>query len=144
VTVDQILIALRRAAQNDYSLSVSPYEAAALVVEVELLRENVATLSDDFQRVTSEVCAPDEVHCSCVPYLRTAVDVAHAEAIEMRAWAEEAAKAENENAEDARRERVAVVAWLRAEAYLTLYEATPEDVADCIERGEHRRGESAP
>lgn len=40
-------------------------------------------------------------------------------------------------------ERAAVVAWLRAEAYLTLYEATPQDVADCIERGEHRRGEGA-
>ena len=39
-------------------------------------------------------------------------------------------------------EREAVVAWLRAEAYLTLYEATPEDVADCIERGEHRRKET--
>ncbi len=36
-------------------------------------------------------------------------------------------------------ERAAVVAWLRAEAYLTLYEATPSDVADAIERGEHRR-----
>jgi hypothetical protein len=35
-------------------------------------------------------------------------------------------------------ERAAVVAWLRAEAYLTLYEATPQDVADRIERGEHR------
>ena len=36
-------------------------------------------------------------------------------------------------------ERAAVVAWLRAQAYLTLYEATTEDVADAIERGEHRR-----
>ena len=40
-------------------------------------------------------------------------------------------------------ERAAVVAWLRAEAYLTLYEATPSDVADAIERGEHRREEGA-
>lgn len=38
-------------------------------------------------------------------------------------------------------ERAAVVAWLRAEAYLTLYEATPSDVADAIERGQHRREE---
>jgi len=38
-------------------------------------------------------------------------------------------------------ERAAVVAWLRAEAYLTLYEATPSDVADAIERGEHRHEE---
>lgn len=36
-------------------------------------------------------------------------------------------------------ERAVVVAWLRAEAYLTLYEATPSDVADAIESGEHRR-----
>ena len=39
-------------------------------------------------------------------------------------------------------ERAAVVAWLRAEAYLTLYEATPSDVADAIERGEHRLKET--
>jgi hypothetical protein len=39
------------------------------------------------------------------------------------------------------KERAAVVAWLRAEAYLTLYESTPDDVADAIERGDHRRGE---
>ena len=35
-------------------------------------------------------------------------------------------------------ERAAVVAWLRAQSQLTLYEATPDDVADAIERGEHR------
>jgi hypothetical protein len=39
-------------------------------------------------------------------------------------------------------ERAAVVAWLWAEAYLTLYEATPSDVAGAIERGEHRREET--
>jgi hypothetical protein len=38
----------------------------------------------------------------------------------------------------AREERQNVVAWLRAEAYLTLYEATPEDIATRIERGDHR------
>lgn len=35
-------------------------------------------------------------------------------------------------------ERARVVAWLRAEAFLTMYEATPHDIADAIERGEHR------
>jgi hypothetical protein len=35
------------------------------------------------------------------------------------------------------RERAAVVAWLRAEAYLTLYEASPWQVSDAIERGDH-------
>jgi hypothetical protein len=35
------------------------------------------------------------------------------------------------------KERAAVVAWLRAEAYLTLYEASPWQVSDAIERGDH-------
>ena len=40
--------------------------------------------------------------------------------------------------DSAREERQNVVAWLRAQSQLTLYEATPDDVADAIERGEHR------
>jgi hypothetical protein len=39
-------------------------------------------------------------------------------------------------------ERAAVVAWLRAEAYLTLYDDKPDDIADRIERGDHRREET--
>jgi len=39
------------------------------------------------------------------------------------------------------KERAAVVAWLRAEAYLTLYDWSPDDLADAIERGDHRREE---
>ena len=39
-------------------------------------------------------------------------------------------------------ERAAVVKWLRAQSQLTLYEATPDDVADAIERGEHRPQEA--
>ena len=38
----------------------------------------------------------------------------------------------------AREERQNVVAWLRAESYLTLYEASPWQVSDAIERGDHR------
>ena len=79
-----------------------------LRAEVERLREDVATFSDDFRRVTSETCAPDELHCSCVPHLRAAVEAARTEAATMRTWAEEAALAENENARDlevARQER---------------------------------------
>ena len=34
-------------------------------------------------------------------------------------------------------ERQKVVAWLRSQSQLTLYEATPDDVADAIERGDH-------
>ncbi len=36
-------------------------------------------------------------------------------------------------------ERAAVVAWLREAAYTTLYDARAWDVADAIERGDHRR-----
>ena len=43
MTVDQILIALRRAAANDYPWSVSPQEASALVAEVARLRAEVDT-----------------------------------------------------------------------------------------------------
>jgi hypothetical protein len=39
------------------------------------------------------------------------------------------------------KERAAVVAWLRSQSQLTLYEATPDDVADAIERGEHVKAE---
>lgn len=42
----------------------------------------------------------------------------------------------------AREERQNVVAWLRAEAQLTLYDDKPDDIADRIERGEHRREET--
>jgi hypothetical protein len=37
----------------------------------------------------------------------------------------------------AREERQNVVAWLRSQSQLTLYEATPDDVANAIERGDH-------
>jgi hypothetical protein len=37
----------------------------------------------------------------------------------------------------AREERAAVVAWLRAQSHLTLYDDKPDDIADRIERGEH-------
>ena len=38
-------------------------------------------------------------------------------------------------------ERAAVVAWLRDQAYLTLYESAPVDIAAAIERGEHVKGD---
>ena len=73
---------------------------------------------------------------------RAALTAAQAEAATMRAWAEEAARAENENADDARRERVAVVAWLRETPYWPDLETVLDDLAERIERGEHRRGET--
>ena len=57
-----------------------------------------------------------------------------AEVERLRSWAEKAAAAENENAEDARRERAAVVAWLREHG-----DQRRATLADRIERGEHRR-----
>jgi len=69
-----------------------------------------------------------------------------AEVERLRAWAEQAAAAENANADDARHERAAVVAWLREVA------DAPETYVDeaialrgasaSIERGEHRREET--
>ena len=53
----------------------------------------------------------------------------------MKVWLNEVM---NQSWEDgAREERQNVVAWLRAQSQLTLYEATPDDVADAIERGDH-------
>jgi len=62
-----------------------------------------------------------------------------AEVEQLRASA--AATLNNAWDDGAREERQNVVAWLRAEAYLTLYEASPWQVSDAIERGDHRRGE---
>jgi len=55
----------------------------------------------------------------------------------VRAWAEEAVKAENE---DARRERAAVVAWLRDNE--DAWHMPTWQLADAIERGAHRREET--
>jgi len=55
MTVDQILIALRRGAANDYPLSVSPHEALALAAEVERLREML--LNAGWPREAEELAA---------------------------------------------------------------------------------------
>jgi len=72
------------------------------------------------------------------------VERLRAEADEMRRWAEEAAHAENLNAQDAQKERAAVVAWLRDVARrdwraTTAYSMTR--AVEAIERGAHRREE---
>ena len=77
------------------------------------------------------------------------VERLRAEAHELRLMAEEAARAENANAEDAKKERAAVVAWLRTQRlYCTDSTGTPNAVsatyahaAEAIEGGEHRREE---
>jgi len=45
----------------------------ALLEEIEVLRERNEQLEEDFKKVVSENCAPDEKHCSCVPHLRRAL-----------------------------------------------------------------------
>ena len=90
--------------------------------------------------------APDAEHCPCVPALRAEIERLREECHTLRLWAEEAAAAENANAEDAKRERAAVVAWLRACAKGAEPAMSVSAVgwtlahADCIERGEHNRG----
>jgi len=69
------------------------------------------------------------LHADCL----AEVERLRAEVHEMRLWAEEAARAENLNAEDARREREDAVAFVRG--------ARLDELADAIERGEHRREE---
>lgn len=65
------------------------------------------------------------------------------EAHELRLMVEEAARAENANAEDAKKERAAVVAYLRAESRAV--GASPDEkriltwVSGRIRGGEHRR-----
>lgn len=74
--------------------------------------------------------------------LKSEVEAARTEVATMRSWAEEAAKAENENAEVAT-ERAAVVAWLRGQ--LCVPGLSPDEkrllswASRRIERGEHRR-----
>lgn len=76
--------------------------------------------------------------------LRAEAELGRTEAATMRSWAEEAAAAENENAEDTKKERAAVVAFLR-ETLATSETAHASDDLDyaiaIIERGEHRREE---
>ena len=68
------------------------------------------------------------------------VERLRAEAHELRLMAEEAARAENANAEDAKKERAAVVAWLRKH-WSEVLEQTPQQTAKLIERGDHHREE---
>lgn len=51
-------------------------------MELLKLRAELADIKDSFRRTVNEPCAPDEVHCSCVPALREKVknledDLAH-------------------------------------------------------------------
>jgi len=104
-----------------------------LIAEVERLRERDDNFCDDFRRVTSEACAPDELHCSCVPHLRAQVAELQALGVSLHKAADAGAQAE----------RAAVVAWLRdcaldpetTGAEMRLF----QNQATTIERGEHRK-----
>ena len=64
---------------------------------------------------------------------------------DLRLMAEEAARAENANAEDAKKERAAVVALLRESQRMYQMHRSPgaeslvRNLADIIERGDHRK-----
>jgi hypothetical protein len=78
------------------------------------------------------------LHADCLAEIERLRTEVH----EMRLWAEEAARAENLNAQDAREERAAVVAWLRTlDDRWGLGASVCGAAADTIERGEHRREE---
>ena len=129
-------------------------DVAALVAEVERLRALEADA--ERARVKAELWGYYEAFVTAngagsIAELVVQRDVARAEAATMRSWAEEAAAAENANAEDARKERAAVVAWLRAEANAPHPSEAGERAlspsgrgllllaASRIERGAHRR-----
>jgi hypothetical protein len=137
VTIDYPLACLKRAAENEYPWSVTPREAAALVVEVERLREGEARrlqLLDDAGGLENE----RDALAREVAYLRACVPPTHPSHYGYEAW-EERLRAEVE------RERAAVVAMLRAEA--SAVGASPDEkrvlhaVARRIQRGERRREE---
>lgn len=82
-----------------------------------------------------------------VKALLAEVERLEGEAHTLRVWTEEAARAENLNAEDAKKERAAVVALLRESQRMYQMHRYPgveslvRNLADIIERGEHRREE---
>ena len=84
--------------------------------------------------VQSEIDGDSSRHCCCVPYLRAEIERLRAECHTLQLWCEEAAAAENANADAAREERAAVVAYLRTRPGYG-------PIADAIEDGEHRKGE---
>jgi hypothetical protein len=145
--LDYILSSLRRAVEIGFPWPVSPHEARALVAEVERLRALEADA--ERARVKADLWSYYEAFVAAngagsITELVVQRDAARAEAAKMREWAEQAAKAENANAEDARKERAAVVAWLRevSERRFARNEREAAIVfrlAHEIQRGEHRR-----
>ena len=88
----------------------------------------------------AHACGPDTEHCSCVPHLRAEIERLRAQRVLSN---EDFARAFDLGlAAGERRERAAVVAWLREPSLDRV--CCKERVAleaDAIERGEHRREE---
>lgn len=85
----------------------------------------------------AHACGPDTEHCSCVPHLRAEIERLRAQRILSN---EDFARAFDLGlAAGEKRERAAVVAWLRHEIQKC---GCDDDTAACIERGEHRREET--
>lgn len=111
-------------------------------------KQAIRSLVAEVRRYRAEL---DHVEVELVA-TREELAMARDEAHEMRLWAEEAARAENENAKDLAQaydfarnkgetlEREAVVAWLREVDSKHDYTGL-DHLVDCIERGEHRRQE---
>ena len=77
VRLDYILASLRRAAEQGYPWSVSPSEAAALVVEVERLRAEVEALrTDRTLRAFDATTAAFEERAAVVAWLRYEAEMA--------------------------------------------------------------------
>lgn len=80
--------------------------------------------------------ANDPLHRDVESWMALEIEQLREEAHDLRLMVEEAARAQNANAEDAKRERAAVVDFVRG--------ARLDELADAIERGEHRREEGGP
>ena len=88
--------------------------------------------------IHAEMDGDPSQHCSCVPVLR--VEVEHLRAQRVLSNEDFARSFDMGLAAGERRERAAVVAWLRREIAKC---GCDDDTAACIERGEHRREEGA-
>jgi len=88
-------------------------------------------MSIDLEAIKARLAAPSDIGA-----LVAEVEALRAQVQELKSLGVSLHKAA---AAGALAERAAVVAWLRAETYLTLYDDKPNDIADRIERGDHRK-----
>ena len=48
----------------------NPADMVLMAREIDRLRNRISDYEDDYRHTINEDCAPDEIHCSCVPHLR--------------------------------------------------------------------------